>query len=170
MHFNKEGYAMSKTEDVRDRSMGMGLGSDGGKWGGNTRTQQMPESDEAAMLQDRLALLNKQEHFRAKSMAEVISLLQTLQKDIKATSESVRTSAYEVRSYPVEVVAQLSTRLEVCLARCEDSAKRTSEMFDKIKSTHMSLARNYIMLLFTSCIGVSAIMGLMFVFLPKLFS
>lgn len=169
MHFNKEGYAMSKTEDVRGRSMGMGLGSDGGKWGGSTRTQPVSETDEAAMLQDRLALLNKQEHLRAKSTAEVISLLQTLIKDIKATSESVRTSAYVVRSYPVEVVTQLSTRLEVCVARCEDAAKRAGELFDCSKGLCVKVEKYYLLLLFTSCLGVGIIMGAMFVFLPKIF-
>lgn len=160
---------MSKTEDVRNKSLGMGLGSDG-RWGGATRTQQMPESDEAAMLQDRLALLNKQELLRAKSTSEVISLLQNLQRDIKSASESVRSSAHEVRGYPVEVVSQLSTRLEVCVARCEDAAKRAVEAFEKTKSTYIRLEQNYLLLLFTACMGVGAIMGSMFVFLPKLFS
>jgi len=82
----------------------------------------------------------------------------------------VRSSANEVRTYPVEVVSQLSTRLEVCVARCEDAAKRAVETFETTKSTHMRLERNYMMLLFTACMGVGAIMASMFVFLPKLFS
>jgi len=127
------------------------------------------ETDEAAMLQDRLALLNKQEHLRAKSMAEAISLMQTLIKDIKATSESVRTSAYEVRSYPVEVVTQLSTRLEVCVARCEDAAKRAGEFFDRSKGQCVKVEKYYLLLLFTSCLGVGMIMAVMFIFLPKWF-
>lgn len=160
---------MSKTEDVRNKSLGMGLGSDG-RWGGATRTQQTPDSEEAAMLQDRLALLNKQEFLRAKSTSEMISLLQNLQRDIKSASENVRASANEVRSYPVEVVSQLSTRLEVCVARCEDAAKRAGEVFEKARLIHMNLERNYLMLLFTACMGVGIIMASMFVFLPKLFS
>lgn len=124
---------MSKTEDVRNKSLGMGLGSDG-RWGGATRTQQMPGSDEAAMLQGRLDLLNKQEHFRAKSNAEIIALQQDLLKAMKIATENVRGAAHEVKAYPVEVVAQLSARLEVCVARCEDSAKRAGELFDRSKT------------------------------------
>ncbi len=156
---------MSKTEDVRKKSFG--VDSDG-RWGGPTRVQQAPESDEAAMLQDRLALLNKQEFLRAKSTAEVISLLQKLQQEISSATSSVRASAHEVRGYPVEVVSQLSTRLEVCVARCEDAAMRAVEVFEKTKSTYRRLEQNYLLLLFTACMGVGAIMASMFVFLPRL--
>ena len=159
---------MSKTEDVRNKSLGMGLGSDG-KWGGATRTQQMSESEEAAMLQERLALLNKQEIFRAKSNAEMITLQQEFLKAIKIAIESVRSSAHEVRGYPVEVVSQLSTRLEVCVARCEDSAKRAGELFDRSKTLCVRVEKYYLLLLFTSCLGVGAIMGGLFMFLPRIF-
>lgn len=160
---------MSKTEDVRNKSLGMGVCEDG-RWGGTTRTQQLPQSEEAAMLQDRLALLNKQEFLRAKSMAEVISRLESLEKTIKNADASVKSSAHEVRAYPAEVVTQLSTRVEVCFARCEDAAARASQVFEKIKSTQVNLERNYLLLLFTACLGVGIIMASMFVFLPKLFS
>jgi len=159
---------MSKTEDVRNKSLGMGLGSDG-RWGGTTKSQQMPESDEAAMLQDRLALLNKQEFLRAKSTAEVISLLQKLQQEISSASSSVRASAHEVRGYPVEVVTQLSTRLEVCVARCEDAAKRASDLFSQSQSIHAQMNRYHLALLFTSSITTSLIITSLFVVVPKLF-
>lgn len=158
---------MSKTEDVRNKSLGMGLGSDG-RWGGATRTQQMPDSEEAAMLQDRLALLNKQEFLRAKSTSEVISLLQNLQRDIKSASENVRSSANEVRTYPVEVVSQLSTRLEVCVARCEDAARRAVETFDHSKTMCIRMEKNYLWLLFMSSVLVSLITVAIFVVMPKL--
>ena len=116
------------------------------------------------------ALLNKQEFLRAKSTAEVISRLESLEKSIRSAVDSVRSAAHEVRAYPAEVVTQLSTRVEVCFARCEDAAKRAVEVFVETKSTHKKLERNYLMLLFTACMGVGAIMGAMFVFLPKLFS
>jgi hypothetical protein len=157
MHCNKEDYAMSKTEDVRKRSFGMDLGGD------------TPESGEAAMLQDRLALLNKQENLRAKTNAEVISLLENLQREIKNASDNVRASAHEVRGYPVEVVTQLSTRLEVCVARCEDAARRAAELFEKIIDANRRLEQKYLFFFFMGCTGVASLMGIFFVFVPKMF-
>jgi hypothetical protein len=159
MHCNKEDYTMSKIDDVRKKSLGlgMGLGEDG------------PESGEAAMLQDRLALLNKQEFLRAKSTAEVISHLESLQREIKSASENVRASAHEVRGYPVEVVSQLSTRLEVCVARCEDAAKRAVEGFEKTNTAHRKLEQNYLFLFFLGSTGIGSVMGILFIFVPKLF-
>lgn len=150
---------MSKIDDVRKKSLGlgMGLGEDG------------PESGEAAMLQDRLSLLNKQEFLRAKSTAEVISRLECLQREIKSASENVRASAHEVRGYPSEVVTQLSTRVEVCFARCEDAAKRAVEVFAKTEVLQLRLDRSYMILLFTASLGVGIVMPLLFIHLPKLF-
>lgn len=149
---------MSKTDDVRKRSLGLGLGGEDGL-----------ESGEAAMLQDRLALLNKQESLRAKSTADVISLLKDLQRDIKSASENVKASAHEVRGYPVEVVSQLSTRLEVCVARCEDAAKRATEGFEKTNTAHRKLEQNFLFYFFLGCTGVSSVMGILFILIPKLF-
>lgn len=157
---------MSKTDDVRNKSLGMGLGSDG-RWGGAARTQQMQDSEEAAMLQGRLDLLNKQEFLRAKSNAEVIALLQNLLKDIKSASESVRSSAREVRTYPVEVVSQLSARLEACVARCEDAAKRAGELFERTKTLHGNVENKYMLLLFTSCLVGGLFMAVLMLLLPR---
>lgn len=148
---------MSKTEDVRKRSFGMDLGGDA------------PNSGEAAMLQDRLALLNKQEFLRAKSTADMISLLQALQQDIKNASQNVRASAHEVRGYPVEVISQASTRLEVCVARCEDAAKRASELFERIIDANRRLEQKYLFFFFMGCTGVASVMGILFIWVPKMF-
>jgi hypothetical protein len=129
----------------------------------------MLESDEAAMLQDRLALLNKQEFLRAKSTSEVISLLQTLQRDIKSASESVRSSAHEVRGYPVEVITKVATRMEICADTCEKAARRAVEVFEKTGSINDQVQRYYLLYFFMGCTLVGTIMGLAFLYLPKLF-
>ena len=150
---------MSKIDDVRKKSLGlgMGLGEDG------------PESGEAAMLQDRLALLNKQEFLRAKSTAEVISRLESLEKTIKSATENVRSAALEVRGYPAEVVTQLSTRVEICFARCEDAAKRATDLFSQSKAMYIRVDKYHMTLLFISSITISLIITSLLVIVPKLF-
>ncbi|MBF0480670.1 MAG: hypothetical protein HQK81_14575 [Desulfovibrionaceae bacterium] len=160
---------MSKTDYTRCRSLGLGMGEDSGLSKGYESQTSLPDLGEAAALQDLFTYLNKLGQSLAKINSEAILASQALVRETKNAAESVRSAGHEVRTYPVEVVSQLSARLEVCVARCEDAAKRASEVFDLSKTTYSQMEGHSLWLLLIGCLGASLITAALFKFLPKIY-
>lgn len=110
---------MRKLERVMNMSSSTNQGT-------KTNTPEMSETD---LLEMRLGLLSQQEMQRAKSNAELMRTLKDLHTLIKEASQSVQRAAHEVRGYPVEVVTQVTTRVEQSVKKCEDAAERASKVF-----------------------------------------
>jgi hypothetical protein len=59
--------------------------------------------------------------------------------------------------------------MEICADTCEKAARRAVEVFEKTGSINDQIQRHYLFYMFMGCTFVGAIMGLIFLFLPKIF-
>ena len=137
----------------------------------NNQMQSQAPLSEQETLEMRLSLLNQQENLKLKNNAELLKALSDLNKNIKEASKEVQRSAQEVRNYPVEVIAKNTTRMEQCLMRCEESAKKASMAYDNaselITDYENSLTKNILFGVLTSSIFASLMTGIIVIWRLK---
>jgi len=59
--------------------------------------------------------------------------------------------------------------MEICADNCEKAARRAMEVFEKTGAINDQVQRYYLFYVLMGCTFLGSIMGLAFIFLPKLF-
>lgn len=85
---------------------------------------------ERQILEMRVELLSQQDMKKIRDAVELVKILHSLLKAIKEAVLEVRKAAREVKGYPVEVITTVTARMEQCLSKCEQAAKRAQATYE----------------------------------------
>ena len=69
--------------------------------------------------------------------------LKSVEKKFQSLEENIRTASSDIKRYPVEIISQVSTRLEQTLFTCEATAQRAKDHFIEATKLQEQSGKNF---------------------------